>query len=73
MRTLIGAALLAMGAVLLVWGIDASDSLGSEISEFFRGSPSDRSMWLILGGIVALAAGLGALFTTRRSIPHGRS
>jgi hypothetical protein len=65
MKTIIGAVLLAAGAVFLVWGINASDSVASEISEFFTGQPTDRSMWLIVGGAACAVAGLVALLLPR--------
>ena len=70
MKTIVGAALLAAGAVLLFWGISASDSAASEISEFFRGQPTDRAMWLIVGGVVSAVAGLAALLIPGRRASH---
>jgi hypothetical protein len=54
----LGIALLVVGVVLIVFGISASDSFGSDVSRFFTGTPTDRSMWLLLGGIVAAIVGL---------------
>ncbi len=62
MNKIAGLALLAVGVVLLALGINASDSLGSEISEFFTGEPTQRSIWLILGGVLGISLGGGALF-----------
>lgn len=63
MNKVTGIVLLAVGIVLIVWGISASDSIGSEFSKFFTGTPTNKSMWLLLGGIAATAAGA---FTTLR-------
>ena len=68
MNKAIGIALLVVGVILLVWGVNASDSIGSEISEAFTGSPTDKSIWLIIGGVVSGITGLGLLFFTGR---HG--
>ncbi|HUG13310.1 MAG TPA: DUF3185 family protein [Opitutaceae bacterium] len=68
MNKAISFALIAVGVVLLIYGIKASDSIGSEISELFTGSPTDEAVWFVLGGIVALAIGLGGL--VRRSRPR---
>lgn len=57
----ISLALLAGGIALIIYGINASNSLGSDFSRFFTGSPTDRTVWLLIGGIVAAAAGLGGL------------
>ena len=62
MNRAISLALLIIGIVLLIMGINASDSVGSEISEAVQGTPTDRSIWLIVGGIAAaIIGGLGLL------------
>ena len=61
MKMVIGAALLVGGIVLLVFGFNASESAGSEISRFFTGNPTDRAVGLVVGGVVAAVAGLGIL------------
>jgi len=55
-------ALLAGGIVLAVFGIAAMNSAGSDISRFFTGAPTDKAMWLLVGGIVASVVGLAGLF-----------
>ncbi|MCC6407558.1 MAG: DUF3185 family protein [Planctomycetes bacterium] len=50
-----------LGVVLLTLGVIAYDSAGSSISQFFRDRPTDKTVWLLLGGVVALVAGLGGL------------
>jgi len=57
----ISAVLLAVGIILLVLGIDAYNSTNSAISRFFSGEPSDRALWLLIGGAVAGAVGLSGL------------
>ena len=61
----IGLALLVVGIVLIVFGINASDSFGSEVSRFFTGTPTDKSIWLLLGGIGATI--VGSMMTFRKS------
>ena len=51
-------ALLVGGIVLIIWGISASDSIGSSCSRIFTGAPTDRTIWLLVGGIVATVVGL---------------
>ncbi|HTA28846.1 MAG TPA: DUF3185 family protein [Candidatus Cybelea sp.] len=53
----LGVALLVAGVVLVIFGINASDSIGSDFSRFFTGSPTNKSIWLLIGGIVSLVAG----------------
>ena len=58
----ISVALLAVGIMLSIWGINASDSFGSDVSRFFTGSPTNKAIWLLIGGIVMGAVGLFGLF-----------
>ncbi|HTJ79620.1 MAG TPA: DUF3185 family protein [Rariglobus sp.] len=67
MNKIISLVLIAGGAVLIVYGLNASDSIGSSFSRFFTGSPTDKAMWMLIGGIVAVAAGLGGLFRGSKS------
>jgi hypothetical protein len=58
----IAIALLIVGIVLLVYGINAHDSIASSTKEALTGTPTDKSMWLIILGIVGIVTGgLGAL------------
>jgi hypothetical protein len=54
-------ALLVGGVLLIGFGINASNSFGSEISRLFTGSPTDEAMWMIIGGAVAAVIGLVGL------------
>jgi hypothetical protein len=54
----ISAALAAVGALLVVWGLKARRSLGSEITEAVTGTPSDKALWLIAGGTAAVVLGV---------------
>ena len=58
----ISVALLVVGIVLIVWGVSASESFSSDVSRAFTGSPSDKAVWLLGGGIVAAIVGLFGLF-----------
>jgi hypothetical protein len=64
MNKAVGIALLAVGIALIVFGINASDSVSSDVSRFFTGHPTDKSMWLLIGGIAATI--IGALTTFRK-------
>ena len=57
MNKIISLALLVGGIVLIIYGLNASDSVGSDVSRFFTGNPTDRTMWFMLGGIAAVAVG----------------
>src|SRR2546423_10337046 len=58
MNNIVGLAIFALGVVLLIFGFNESRSFNSDVSRFFTGNPTDRSMWLIAGGGVAVVAGL---------------
>jgi len=56
----IAIALLVGGIILLVFGFNASESVGSEVSETFTGTPTNKSIWLlVLGALLAVAGGIG--------------
>ena len=68
MKLAIGLAIVVLGIVLLIMGINESESVASDFSRFFTGNPTDRAMWLILGGIAAIIVGiLAAIFPARRA------
>ena len=50
--------LLAVGIALIAWGMNISDSINSQFKEAFTGSPSDKAVWLIVGGAILGVAGL---------------
>jgi hypothetical protein len=53
--------ILVVGIVLVIYGVAASESLSSDLSRFFTGSPTDKTIWLMIGGIVAIGIGLAGL------------
>jgi uncharacterized membrane protein YidH (DUF202 family) len=56
-------AILVIGVVLLVFGINAHDSVVSSAKEAITGTPTDKSLWLIVLGIAGIiVGGLGSLF-----------
>ena len=58
-------ALLVGGVILIIFGVQESNSFGSDVNRFFTGNPTDKSMWMLIGGAVAAVAGL--TMTLRRS------
>ncbi len=54
----ISLAVLAGGIVLLVMGLNASHSFGSDMSRLFTGSPTDRAVWMITAGVVLTVGGV---------------
>jgi len=62
MNKVLSIALLIVGIVLIIYGINASNSLGSDVSRFFTGSSTEKTVWLLVGGVVAAIVGLFGLF-----------
>ena len=58
MNNIVGLAIFAVGIVLLVFGFNASHSLSSDVSRFFTGNPTDKSIWFLIGGAAAVIVGL---------------
>lgn len=67
MNKTISLVFLVIGVVLLVYGFNASDSVASEVNEAVTGTPTDRSMWLIILGAVGVVVGGIGLVAGRRS------
>jgi len=60
----LGIVLLVAGACVLAYGFNAADSVASDFSRFFNGTPTNRSlMLLMLGGVLAV---LGISAITKR-------
>jgi hypothetical protein len=58
MNKAIALALLVGGIVLIVFGVNESHSFNSDVNRFFTGNPTDKAVWMIVGGAVAAVAGL---------------
>ncbi len=67
MNNILGLAIFALGIVLLIFGFNESHSFSSDVARVFTGNPTNRSIWLVAGGAVAVVAGLAlALRGVRR-------
>jgi divalent metal cation (Fe/Co/Zn/Cd) transporter len=66
MNKIVSIAVLVGGVVLIIFGIQAMDSFSSDLSRFFTGSPTDKAVWMLIGGIVAAIAGLAMTLRTAR-------
>ena len=58
-------AILAGGIVLVTYGVAASKSFSSDVSRFFTGSPTDKTIWLMIGGIIEIIFGLFSLLRSQ--------
>ncbi len=66
MNKIISIALLIGGIVLLTYGISASESISSDFSRFFTGKPTEKSIWMLIGGFIAIVVGAGGLLRSNR-------
>jgi amino acid permease len=67
MNKLISLVLFIGGIILVIYSMRASDSISSSFSRFFTGSPTDKTIWLLISGIVASALGAGGLLRGSKS------
>lgn len=67
MNRIVSIALLVGGIGLMIFGINATNSFSSDVSRFFTGSPTDKAMWMLLGGIIASVAGLASLWRSSKA------
>jgi hypothetical protein len=62
---LVGLVLLIVGVILLVFGINATHSVGERAVETVTGKYTSNTMWYIVGGIASIIAGGGMIFFGR--------
>ena len=55
---IIGLVLLIVGAVLLYFGFNATESVGEQVVEGVTGKYTDETMWYLIGGGAAGVVGL---------------
>jgi hypothetical protein len=65
------ALLLIAGLVVLGVGINAANSVASESSQVVTGTPTDKALWLMLGGGLISLAGLVGLLRKSSALSHG--
>lgn len=61
MNRLLSLVLLAIGTVLMIYGLNALDSISSSFSRLFTGAPTDKTIWLLIGGVLLALIGAGGL------------
>jgi hypothetical protein len=59
---MIAIVLVVIGAALVIWGYQMSDSIGNEVTKTFTGSSTDAVMYRYIGGAVCLVLGLFMFF-----------
>jgi Protein of unknown function (DUF3185) len=67
MNKIISLGLLVGGIVLIIIGVNATNSFNSDVSRFFTGSPTNKAVWMLIGGIVAAVVGLAGTLRSSRA------
>ena len=62
MNKAVALALLAGGILFIIFGVNAAQSFSSDISRFFTGSPTDKAIWMLVGGAAASIVGVVGLW-----------
>ena len=62
MNKTISLVILLAGILLVILGIAASGSFSSDVSRFFTGAPTDKAIWMLVGGVVVGVIGLAGLW-----------
>ena len=62
-QRILGLAMLVAGIALLVFGLNATDSVTESVKEGLTGTYTDRTTWYLIGGaaMAVLGLGLGAI------------
>jgi hypothetical protein len=68
-QRILGFALLVVGIVLLVMGLQATDSVTETVNEGLTGKYTDKTMWYIVGGLAAAIIGGLLALAGRRRLP----
>jgi uncharacterized membrane protein YidH (DUF202 family) len=63
----ISLAILAGGILLVIFGVNASNSVSSDISRIFTDAPTDKAIWMLVGGVVVTVIGAMGLLRGSKS------
>jgi hypothetical protein len=66
MKRIIEVAVLVVGIVLLVLAYNSYHSAASGVSRVVTGTSTNKTLWLVVGGIVGTLIGLGGLLAGSR-------
>ncbi len=66
MNKAVSLALLAAGIMLTIFGINEMNSFASDMSRMFTGAATNRSIWMLIGGVVLAVLGLSGLVQSSR-------
>ena len=68
MNRAIGVTLLVVGIPRIMHGFNASDSVISDVSHIVNGAPTNKTIWLLLGGSSSVALGMAMIFKRTRML-----
>jgi hypothetical protein len=63
MKQFIGIAFLVVGIILLCLAYNSYHSAASGVSRVITGTSTDKTLWLVVGGILGTLIGIGGLLT----------
>ncbi len=66
MKQALSIAFLAGGILLAIFGANEMQSFSSDISRVFTGAPSDRAVWMTVGGVILIVLGAAGLLLGSR-------
>jgi Protein of unknown function (DUF3185) len=72
MNKFVSLAVLTGGVVLLDLGIGVMNSFSSGVSRLLTGLPADKTVWMLIGGIVATVLGMANLLRRPEETREGR-
>jgi len=65
MRTLMGAVIVAVGVLLVIFGLDATECLTHRISQVVHAIPGAKAIYFLGGGILTILVGMGLAYSRR--------
>lgn len=60
MQKVSGLVCLVVGGLLIYWGHNMSQAVGSQLNNIVSGSPGDKPMLFYIGGAILVILGLGS-------------
>ena len=66
MQKISGVICLAVGIILLLWGHNIANSVGSQVQQIFTGSPMARATHYYIGGLVLVILGAALICWKRK-------
>ena len=70
MRTLVGALVVAIGVLLGIYGLDATECLSTRISKIFHNAPGTQSIYFLVSGVLLVLLGMTLSYGRRNHTNH---